>query len=306
MKHLNTLQVQAPPLPNQTAWGKSDKAMRVVLLALTLIIAALAFLPSFAHAADTDSAAAQQQLRQYVLQSVQSETYETSGGGQVNGADLFQVDDKTNALTVDRTQFKKLTGESQSQFMRDMADAAQDASADGSVAHKSQTPLVTDETVHDWLSQLQETTGTGTNLLMLASTMTKADLATGVWVLKPIAPILNALAGILIMFTFPTLFLRFGVDVALITFSTAGKIKELQSKATIGGFTLISSTAVHARESAENKNKGTATALLFYLLGSMGELIAITIVTTVLSLGQGMRLVSIISDTSTNWLPSFN
>ena len=136
------------------------------------------------------------------VQSVlSSKQYKAEGGGKISGSDLFTgwdydsgsavtgVGNNTSGYTVDESNFSKLTGAAQSEFVKDIAKESYNTvdSVDG----------VDEDTVENWWKDLQTRDGLGSKFLNVVLENTKPDFVSANRIYKPFSGLIGTVMGLI-------------------------------------------------------------------------------------------------------------
>jgi hypothetical protein len=145
--------------------------MLCVMMALSLVFC----LPVFAG---TSSETAIKNLGKSVKSAVGSNSYSYSGGGNTTGNTLLQTDSSTGHMTIDESEFNKLSSSEQQRFLSDVVDAS------NTVADKG-TGGVDESTVQNWWKELQQKNGVGSKFMTVLLQDTKPDFVAANAIWKP-------------------------------------------------------------------------------------------------------------------------
>lgn len=199
---------------------KRNKLLNVVLMALSIILIimplVLGSVVDVRAAGNSSSSEANKQLtlKVYNNSDCYGKTYATSGGGYTAYQSLF-TGKASDGYDVNEAEFKKLTSKAQSEFVSDLATAMTQAKSDDEA---SQNPVgITDDTLNDWWSRLQQKDGMGSKLLGTILENTKPDFVTANKIYQPFSGIVGTAMGLGAILIMALLGIVIVCDIAYIT-----------------------------------------------------------------------------------------
>lgn len=134
-----------------------------------------------------DSTQAYINLTKSVHTALQGKNYKAEGGGTVSGGDILKGSE-TAGYDIDESAFNKLTSEAQSDFIRDLDEAAK--AAEG-------TNGVSTDTRQNWYKDLQSKKGVGSKFMNLILEDTKPDFVTANQIYQPFAGVVGTIMGVI-------------------------------------------------------------------------------------------------------------
>jgi hypothetical protein len=237
-----------------------------------------------------------------VKQSVQSNKYSYSGGGSTTGGSLMETDSSTGHMTINESEFNKLSSSEQQKFLSDVVNAS------NTVAEKG-TGGVDTSTVQNWWKELQQKNGVGSKFMTVLLQDTKPDFVAANAIWKPFSGPVGVALGLGAVIIMSLIGIVMVADIAYIALPPvrifASEEGGQGGKKSIRSY-LFSYEAVNAVKIAENGGNGgsgeSKQALGIYFKRRVWMLIILGICLMYLVNGQIYTLVGWILDLVSGFL----
>jgi hypothetical protein len=240
--------------------SKPLKCLMVLMLTLVVLMTTLPMGYEQAHAegrigqqkSSSSYQGSQGRLRQAVDDAVADKVYTSSTGDSIKGSQLVK-----NGVTTDR--FQELTSKEKQRLINDMTTAVK-KQQEKDKANNVNNP-VTDDTVNNWLQDLQQHPGVGSRLLATITEQLKPDYVSGNRIFAPFAGPLNTFIALVIIVAMVLLVLTFAFDLAYINIPMFQSfvVNSMNSNGSGGSRStnfFVGREAVRAVEESENDSNG--------------------------------------------------
>lgn len=164
---------------------------------------------------DTDVAndASRKELNTVLRDEVSKNKYDVEGGGTITGAQLVKDGD------IISVNYDKLTGSAKQKLVTDMVQAAKnEAQKTSDKQQKDGTPpsegAISDQTVSDWISQIQSNPGVGSKMLTQTLQDVKPDYNKASYIMQPFKGPINTAIAFVVIAVMLFLTFTFAVDLA--------------------------------------------------------------------------------------------
>lgn len=172
-----------------------------------------------AKADDTEGAgaantASRAELNGKIADAVNANKYNVEGGGTITGSQLVKDGD------IVQTNYDKLTSSSRQKLVQDMVQTSKnEVSKTEKKTEDGQTPgesAITEQTQTDWIQELQNHPGVGTQMLTDILSTVKPDYNKARYILQPFNGPVNTIIAIMVIVVMMGLTLTFAIDLAYI------------------------------------------------------------------------------------------
>lgn len=237
------------------------------LLAALVFAALLSFSGagfSSAHAADSE---AMQSLSSQVYSDVSSNDYKVDGGGKIKGSELMEKDD-TGTYVLNKDTFEQLSPSGRNEFSADVFNGST------SVVKNGEAEGLTTDTQRNWLYDLMNTPGFGSQVMMTALNDIKPDFITARAFWAPWMWVFNAIIGIFVMGAVMLMVVQSAIDFAYVLIPMfqgimgQGRIGEGDNFFKRVASSLVSQDARYAVEKAEGRRMKAVGILLVSTVGT--------------------------------------
>lgn len=249
---------------NTLALSKQSKLLKVFMIAFVVMLSMTFSFVGVGHqdkayarigdaGTSTQSTGSQQRLRQAVDRAISKNSYVSKTGDTIPGSKLVK-----NGVTTDA--FQSLTGPQKQKLIDDMTAAVKRQQQSDQTSN-SVNP-VTDDTVNNWLQDLQQHPGVGSKLLANIMEQVKPDYVNGNRIFEPFAGPLNTLIALVIIVVMIMLTLTFAMDLAYLNIPIFQSfiVNSISERGGGGGsrFTnfFVGREALQAIEESENSSNG--------------------------------------------------
>ena len=173
------------------------------------------FKTTTAHADDTQVAndASRKELNTSIRDTVSKNKYDVEGGGTITGSQLVKDGD------IISVNYDKLTGSSKQKLVTDMVKTAETEAQ--KTADKQQKDgkepsegAISDQTVSDWISDIQSNPGVGSKMLTQTLQDVKPDYQSASYIIQPFKGPINTLIAVVVILVMLFLTLTFAIDLA--------------------------------------------------------------------------------------------
>lgn len=202
----------------------------------------------------SEGSQSQSNLRESVDDAIADKTYTSSEGDTIKGNQLVD-----NGITTSR--FSELTSKEQQRLIDDMNNAVKEKQ-ERDIENDSNDP-VTDNTVTNWLQELQQQPGVGSKLLGNITAQIKPDYVTGNRIFEPFSSPLNTAIALGVILLLVGITVTFVADMSYINVPIfQSMVANSMSNGSGGGgsgrFTnfFVGREALQAVEESENNSDG--------------------------------------------------
>lgn len=235
-------------------------------------------------------------LNSTIVQAVEDKTYQTEKGGYVRGSTLVDNDGMVTPA------FEGLTSRAKQQLLNDMNEAADNKIKKDETSDSSDS--VSSDTKNDWLTELQQCDGIGSQLMTTLLSDTKPDYVTAHRIYEPFSGGVGTLMGLGAILIMAGLGLSIVVDLAWINVPF---FRVMMNGDGNRPSKVISHEAQSAVRIAEGEGSGSGkgigkSASFEYLKKKILNLIVLGICLLYLVQGQIFTLVGMILDLTSGFL----
>lgn len=164
---------------------------------------------------DVANSASRKELNNAIRDEVNKNKYNVEGGGTITGSQLVKDGD------IISINYDKLTGKSQQKLVNDMVQVAKNEAqkTEDKFQKEGTEPsegAISDQTVSDWISEIQNNPGVGSKMLAQTLQDVKPDYNKASYIMQPFKGPINTLIAFVVIAVMLFLTLTFAIDLAFL------------------------------------------------------------------------------------------
>lgn len=222
---------------------------------------------SVVHADDTQVAndASRKELNTSIRDNVNKNKYDVEGGGTITGSQLVKDGD------IISVNYDKLTGSAKQKLVTDMVTTAKTEAkkTEDKQQKEGKEPsegAISDQTVSDWIQQIQSNPGVGSKMLTQTLQDVKPDYNKASYIMQPFKGPINTLIAFVVIAVMLLLTLTFAIDLAYLYIPMFNAMASSENSESGGAKTMKPSSWVsrEAQTAYEEASDGKNSAILYF------------------------------------------